>query len=212
MRARFLALIFILLIQSAAAPADEKQGEKPDEASCRALYLKRIGQLAADSLDPASIGIREHRPALQSDATVKAAAAHCQGTMSVRQVQCGLDSSACDRETQKVPGSDTAKTDETPGQTATPEEPPETQPARENPPATAEECRKVYDHLLSVYATDDVKKKPGGEKLLENWRSPVARQSFQARCEKVFHREDAQCILSSRDPDIARACLLVIPE
>lgn len=205
MRARLLALFFILPIVS--APSDAGEEARPQEAQCRALYLKRIGDLAEDAADPASIGIRENRQGLQSDATVKAAVAHCQSTMSARQVQCQLSPADCAED----PGKDNPTDPDQTGKQNDPGADPGKEP-RENPKATAEECRSVYDHLLSIFATDEVKKKPGGEKLLENWRSPVARQSFQARCESVFHKEDAQCILSSKDPDIARACLLVIPE
>lgn len=187
MRARLLALIFISALS--AVQADEK----PDEASCKALYLKRIADLAAGS-DLAAPGIRLRRPELESEPAVNAAVENCRNTQTIAQVRCALDASACQDTRQ-------------PDQTETPEEPP-----RDNPPATASECRNVYDHLLSIYATDELLKKPGGEQLLLNWKSAVARQSFQARCEKVFHKQDSECILSSKDPDIARACLLVIPE
>lgn len=198
MRAR----IFVILLISGFLSHSGQAEEKPSEASCRALYLKRISALAAQQDEPASPGIRARKKELESEPTIKAAVAHCRANLTARSVQCGLDPESCEEaapektepDTQPLPGKDNTS-----------------DPAA-NPPATADECKKVYEHLLAIYATDELKTKPGGEDLLKNWRSPVARQSFQARCEKVFHKQDSECILSSDDPDIARACLLVIPE
>lgn len=199
MRAR----IFVILLISGFLSHSGRAEDKPSEASCRALYLKRISALAVQTDEAAAPGIRARKKELESEPTVKQAVAHCRSNLTVRQVECGLDPDSCE---EQVPEKTEPVTEPAlPGKD-------DPAPARDNPPATAEECKKVYEHLLAVYATDELQKKPGGEELLKNWRSPVARQSFQARCEKVFHKQDSECILSSADPDIARACLLVIPE
>lgn len=193
MHSRPLALILLLgsaILGSAALAADEKL-EVPDPGACRALYLSRIEKLSQDSSDVAAPGIELRRKELESEEAVQAAVKRCEASMTREQVRCALDPAKC-------------------GQSDVPVEP--DLPEQAAVPATAQECTAVYEHLLSVFATEELKKRPGGEQLLENWKSAESRKSFQARCLKAFHKDDAQCILSSKDPDIARACLLVIPE
>ncbi len=174
--------------------------DAPDEASCRSLYKKRIEELSGAN-DLASFGIADRKKELLSESTVARAVRQCVSSYSAARVACELEGNC--GEPSKPDQPEPAKPDQ-------PEEP--TKPEPPSPPATADGCMKAYNHMLSVYATDEFKKKPGNDRLLQSWNSEVSRKSFQARCLRVFHKSDVDCIVSSADPDYVRACLLLIPE
>lgn len=187
----------------------------PTEAACRSMYLKRIETLVA-STDPAAPGMQRKKAELLQEDAVEAAVARCLMYDSVEYVECAQSSNDPVKECKR-PGADGREETTSDNKSDKPEnqEKPDKQEIPEIKPdrlATGEECSKAYEHLLSLYSTDELRKKPGGEKLIGTWKSEVSRKSFQTRCTKAFHSQDIQCIVSSRDVDYVRACLLVIPE
>ncbi|MCE9596825.1 MAG: hypothetical protein K8S54_02560 [Spirochaetia bacterium] len=179
----------------------------PTEAACRDMYLKRVEALAG-STDPIAPGLELKKTELLKEDAVQAAVSHCLMYDSAQYVECARNSKdpqeECKRESIDP---DKAEPDKTSEKSEKSE--PEIKPDRL---ATGEECSKAYEHLLALYSTPELKKKPGGEKLVQNWKSDVSRKSFQTRCTTAFHSQDIQCIVSSNDVDYVRACLLVIPE
>lgn len=180
------------------------ENRKADEASCRALYLKQIEELSR-TRDLSAVGIAERKAELLEESTVSKAAHECMAGYSADRVACELKgdckSSDPDRQPEKDPAEDPARDpDQNPDKIAP------------SPIATQAQCAQAYDHLLSVYTTEEFTKKPGSDRLIQNWKSDVSRRSFEMRCTKVFHKSDIECITGSRDPDYVRACLLLIPE
>lgn len=170
------------------------------------MYIKRIEGLAASN-DPAAPGLQLKKADLLSEEAIQAAVSNCLMYDSVEYVACAQTSNDPARECKRGSHTDDSSTEKS-EKTEKPAEP-EVKPDQL---ATAEECNGAYEHLLALYSTDELKKKPGGEKLIQNWKSDVSRKSFQKRCITAFHSQDIQCIVSSRDVDYVRACLLVIPE
>jgi len=174
--------------------------EPPTESECRELYLRRIQDLSQNAMDPASPAILLKRDELLKDEAVAAAVDLCKKNYSAEYVTCAKsagDPKECGPKDSNV------------------EAPTKTEPQAETPPsriATSEECARSYDYLLSLYATPEFLKKPGAQKMVDNWKSDVSRRSFKSRCTKAFHKQDIDCIFSSKDTDYVRACLLLIPE
>jgi hypothetical protein len=80
-------------------------------------------------------------------------------------------------------------------------------------PVNPVNCRKAYDHLLSVFSkSPDLEKSPDRDMFLNYWNSKEARDSFESRCARLYKPSDIGCILSSKERHVLQACIMQVPE